>query len=251
MAGKTVSTWDQMAVDYAKQRATSPAFLTEAPVVLKMLGDVRGKTALDVGCGSGDYSFLLQERGAFVVAIDSSEEMIRCARAEQARRGITERLFFEPQGLVSYTMAREIGAPTSFDVILCAHLLNHLADLSQAVALFNRVSNSRTVLVVTIPHPFNTAKAKEDSELVVEDYLTPRFIQEPWVLGGNKYITQYYHRPLSEYIGVFRDAGFTVVDMQEPKPGPDIKPRNEFDVANLERRQRLPSSLVIKGIRIR
>lgn len=51
------------------------------PSALGLLGDVRGKRILDIGCGYGLVSRILMEKGAAkVVGIDSSEKMIERAR---------------------------------------------------------------------------------------------------------------------------------------------------------------------------
>src|SRR6185295_8169989 len=45
-----------------------------------LLGDVRGRTVLDFGCGSGQNSLLLARRGARVVGVDISASLIELAR---------------------------------------------------------------------------------------------------------------------------------------------------------------------------
>lgn len=42
--------------------------------VLDYLGDLKGKKIMDIGAGTGFFSFRLAERGAFVIAADVSEE---------------------------------------------------------------------------------------------------------------------------------------------------------------------------------
>ncbi|MFH1211499.1 MAG: class I SAM-dependent methyltransferase [Candidatus Woesearchaeota archaeon] len=52
------------------------------PTVLRLIGDARGKSFLDVGCGYGLVSRMLMDAGAGrVVGIDGSEEMISLAQA--------------------------------------------------------------------------------------------------------------------------------------------------------------------------
>src|ERR1700741_4984541 len=51
--------------------------------VFSLVGDVRGKTVLDFGCGSGENTFLLVRRGARVIGIDISAGLI-----ERAKRGL-------------------------------------------------------------------------------------------------------------------------------------------------------------------
>src|SRR5258708_6483362 len=45
-----------------------------------LLPDVRGKTVLDFGCGSGENLVPLVERGARVIGIDISPELIALSR---------------------------------------------------------------------------------------------------------------------------------------------------------------------------
>src|SRR5215510_11816190 len=54
--------------------------LYDRPAVLGLLGDVRGLRVLDAGCGPGLYAAELLDRGAGVVGLDESPEMVRLAR---------------------------------------------------------------------------------------------------------------------------------------------------------------------------
>lgn len=45
-----------------------------------LLGDVRGKTILEYGCGDGMNTVVLSKRGAKVVALDLSPELLELAR---------------------------------------------------------------------------------------------------------------------------------------------------------------------------
>lgn len=74
--------WRAFAEDYASHAAVSPYnALYDRPAVLDLLGPVAGKRILDVGCGPGLYAKELVDRGASVVGIDHSPEMIGIARA--------------------------------------------------------------------------------------------------------------------------------------------------------------------------
>jgi SAM-dependent methyltransferase len=50
------------------------------PRLLALLGDVAGKTVLDLGCGEGGYARELARRGAAVTGVDGSARLIQVAR---------------------------------------------------------------------------------------------------------------------------------------------------------------------------
>ena len=52
-------------------------------VLVAAAGALEGKRAVDLCCGTGDVAFLLARRGARVLGIDFTEEMLRVAMARQ------------------------------------------------------------------------------------------------------------------------------------------------------------------------
>jgi ubiquinone/menaquinone biosynthesis C-methylase UbiE len=59
----------------------------EQRLLLELIGDVRGRTVLDVGCGNGEPAIALWRRDAYVSGIDASLPMIEAARRRAARQG--------------------------------------------------------------------------------------------------------------------------------------------------------------------
>jgi ubiquinone/menaquinone biosynthesis C-methylase UbiE len=90
----------------------------------KALGDITGRSVLDVACGTGLYSRRLKQRGAGrVVGLDSSEGMIAYARhmEQQAPLGIE----YVVQDAAS---AGELGV---FDVVTATYLLHYASTVEQ------------------------------------------------------------------------------------------------------------------------
>lgn len=96
----------------------------EVPSFLGMVGDVRGKSVLDLACGTGFYSRELKRRGATdVFGVDISGEMIVAAREIEER---------DPLG-VRYEVGdvEELGSlDRRFDIALGVQCLNYAEDIA-------------------------------------------------------------------------------------------------------------------------
>jgi 2-polyprenyl-3-methyl-5-hydroxy-6-metoxy-1,4-benzoquinol methylase len=103
---------------YMNPPADTPYYLEYSYYIL---GDVRGKTVLDFGCGTGENTMLVALRGAKVIGLDISEDLIQLAK---------ERLKInEVEADVSFIACstHEIDLPDeSVDVVFGIAILHHL-----------------------------------------------------------------------------------------------------------------------------
>lgn len=77
--------YNAIAKQYHKLRISKKKFYNEyleMPTTLKLLGNVKGKKILDLGCGTGIYAKILRKRGARVKGIDVSSKEIEIAREQ-------------------------------------------------------------------------------------------------------------------------------------------------------------------------
>lgn len=86
-----------------------------------LLGDARGKTVLDYGCGLGDNSVLIAARGAKVIGVDISPELIEMAEKRLALHGLSESAEFRIGSAHGLPLADE-----SVDVVFGMAILHHL-----------------------------------------------------------------------------------------------------------------------------
>ena len=106
-----------------RQRYLNPPLDTAYPLeyAYALLGDVAGRTVLDLGCGSGANTALLALRGAHVYALDLSPDLITLARRRIAVNQIEAPVDF----LVG--SAHEIDVPeASIDVVFGIAILHHI-----------------------------------------------------------------------------------------------------------------------------
>jgi SAM-dependent methyltransferase len=87
----------------------------------RLLADVRGRTVLDFGCGSGENTLLLLKRQARVIALDISGALVEVAKKRLEVNGVT--------GDVRFVVAsgHELPLPdNSVDVVFGIAILHHL-----------------------------------------------------------------------------------------------------------------------------
>ena len=98
-----------------------------------LLGDVRGKTVLEYGCGDGFNTLVLARRGAKVKALDISPDLINIARQRLTANRITADVEF----IVG--SAHDVPLPNdSVDVVFGMAVLHHL-DLALSAREVRRV----------------------------------------------------------------------------------------------------------------
>jgi ubiquinone/menaquinone biosynthesis C-methylase UbiE len=113
---------------------TNPSMLSLHRFYQEQLGDVRGKTVLEYGCGKGDFAAWLSTLGAYVVGIDISEfNIARCNTRFGGKEPDSKSCRF-------YVMDAHLlqFADSSFDVVLGNGIIHHL-DLPTAMKEVDRV----------------------------------------------------------------------------------------------------------------
>ena len=129
-----------------KQRALHPRArpLDYWEYAFHLLGDVRGKTVLDLGCGGGWISRMLAAKGAQVVAFDVSLEGCRLTRDRLDGDGA-------PCYLVSMQDAHAMSLPSDrLDAVVVTGVLHHVSIRSVAAEI-HRVLKPNGILVFYEP----------------------------------------------------------------------------------------------------
>lgn len=140
------NTVDVNSIDIYKvnEACTAP----ELRFIHRRLGDLRGRSILDVGCGLGEVSVYFALRGAAVTATDISSGMLDATSALAARHGVSVKTHLATaEGL-------QLLDGATFDVIYAGNLLHHV-DIPAALAQFHRHLAAGGRLVIWDPIAYN------------------------------------------------------------------------------------------------
>lgn len=97
MKGKEWYQSDDVAEEYDAKRFSRGGRLIdrrEKQAVLDALAPVDGKDVLEIACGTGRFTAMLAERGADIVGLDISSEMMEQGREKAHRAGVADHIEF-------------------------------------------------------------------------------------------------------------------------------------------------------------
>jgi cyclopropane fatty-acyl-phospholipid synthase-like methyltransferase len=99
--------WNIISRDYQKKTLISLEDVHYGPISsgeleLKVLGNVKGKAVLEIGCGGGQNAIVLNKWGARSVGLDISDEQIRFARKLAKREGVKIPFYVGDYAYVAY-----------------------------------------------------------------------------------------------------------------------------------------------------
>ena len=115
---------------------------SQAAVIVRMAGEVRGRPILDVGTGTGRAALLLAKAGAVVTGVDPSEQMLAVARERAQTQGHT----------ISFRRgdAHSLEFPDrAFETVISLRVLMHSPRWREALSEMCRVASG--TLIVDYP----------------------------------------------------------------------------------------------------
>jgi len=178
------------------------------PVLLRMLGDVRGQRILDVGCGHGYLSRMLAGRGAQVTGVEPAEALYGYAAEKETAR---------PLGIqyVQADLCRLPGAGDPFDAVVASMVLLDIPDWAGAMKACADALAPGGLLVFSVIHPCFEQLGpswREHGEYRVREYLAEYEIPGPYAVS--------FHRPLSAYLNELARLGCRLREVAEPALDP-------------------------------
>jgi SAM-dependent methyltransferase len=212
---------------------------------LQLIGNLQGKSALELGCGSGHtLAYLWNEKQAGELwGLDLSQEQLRLTREYLAQENIPAKLFLS-------SMDENPGIPESyFDLVVAIYALGWTPDLPRTLSLVYSYLKPGGKFIFSWEHPvYRCLEYDADSG---KYFFSASYLDEdPAVHSSWKGVEiVMYPRKLSSYINAISEAGLIVERLIESEP--DIQLAKEKDHApenwySLPRAQLVPTTFIVK-----
>jgi len=211
-----VGAWDRAARRYQADSALptdAPSYGPGLPTErdLRLIGDVRGKRVLDLGCGGGQASIAFARQGASAIAVDSSTEQIAYARQLADREEV--RIEWHLGDLADLAFLRA----DSIDIAFSAFSVGYVEDLNRVLRQVHRVLKPNAPFVFSYEHPMALCTGRDDEVdrmVVARSY----FDHSPVAVDRHGERFALYPRTVSEVFTGLTRAGYRVEVLLEPEP---------------------------------
>ena len=208
--------WDRGAAEYQASANLPTDVATYGPDLptereLRLLGDLKGKRVLELGCGAAQCSIAFAKQGATAIGVDFSSEQLALARDLAEREEVRVELRHGDMADLAFLRA------DSIDLVFSAFAFSYVEDINRVFRQVHRVLKVGAPLVFSLPHPASHLidEASTDGGLTIRrSYFDRRPIDSSW--GGIR-TTSYHHTFADLYMGLSRSS-YRVDLVLEPEP---------------------------------
>ncbi|HIE1060019.1 TPA: ThiF family adenylyltransferase [Serratia marcescens] len=165
-------------------------------------------SALDIGCGIGTYSRMLDLCSARVVALDTNKKMLDVAR--------------EKGGGIEYIQCDliEYESDCLFDFVILSLVLDHINDYYSYIKKVRSVVNREGRVLCIVPsHVKDSCTSHQNDKMVIENYFYEGTQTKSRLDEHGNFLCELnsFKRNLSTYVNSFIDVGFSLVSIKEPR----------------------------------
>lgn len=146
-----------------------------ADVDRRLIGDVRGRRVLDLGCGAGHTAVGLARRGARVIATDNDGDQVTAARSLAADEDVTVEFHQAGPAELAFIRADQI------DLAVSIWALSLVDDLDRVFRQVHRCVRAGGHMVVALPHPAALTADPDDPTSIVESWQSGAALGERYV----------------------------------------------------------------------
>jgi 2-polyprenyl-3-methyl-5-hydroxy-6-metoxy-1,4-benzoquinol methylase len=140
----------QIANDFDALYASSPAFRERYDVWTALMDQylTLGNRVLDLGCGSGVFSFYAAEKGCSVVGIDGAENMVSICEQRRLARGFDQVSFRRAE----IPLAAKDMPSGQFEVVISSSVLEYVKDIQGALQNVADLIAPQGIFIISMPN---------------------------------------------------------------------------------------------------
>lgn len=188
--------------------------LIEIPQLFDLIGDVKDKEILDLGCGAGGHDRKLIELGAkHVTGIDISKKMLELANKNNNSNQIN---------YILMSMEDIDKLDKKYDLVVSSLAIHYIEDYDNLCKKVYNLLKDGGEFIFSHGHPMDSAIILNNLEhryvilndkkyFLLSDYNNEGIRKNTWMVDG--VIT--YHRNMSHLVNGLIDAGFTIERLNE------------------------------------
>ena len=211
MAQETKKWWESASANYQRE-SNIPIDIHYGPgspneKELNLIGNVKGKRVLEIGCGGAQCSIAFAKQGAKVTGIDISEEQLKFAKALSEKNKVKIKFY---QGDIK--RLPQINS-RSQDIVFSAFALQYVDDLLSCFKEVYRVLKKKGLFVFSLDHPFFRTVDSKTLELKESYFKTGKWTKT-FSDPSKKFVI--YNHTISELYNAVVKTGFLVNRIIEP-----------------------------------
>lgn len=186
----------------------------------KLLGKLKGKRVLEIGCGGAQCGISMAKQGANVTGIDISEEQLKFAKKLAEKNKV--KINFIQGTFQNLSKIRS----NSKDIVFSAFALQYSPDLKKVFKEVYRILKKRGIFVFSLDHPFHRLVNPKDMKIPNKSKKSYFDIgRKEFVFSDKSRKFVAYDHTVSELYNLLAESGLRVEKILEP----DSRKRYPYD----------------------
>lgn len=243
---KDIKKWWEDNSNVFQKEAKIPIAISYGPGMplenkLKLIGNIKGKKVLEIGCGGAQCGIAFAKKGAHVTGMDISKEQLKYAKELTEKNKVKIKFY---QGDIKNL--KQIKS-NSQDIVFSSWALFYVSNLEKCFKEVYRVLKKKGIFVFSTRHPFWEIINKKSMK-VKRCYFDTGIAKGP----SKKGIFVWHRHSISELINPLIKAGFIIERFEEPDPRKKDKYTSKEVTQEAYKRKamkQIPRTIIFKAIK--
>ncbi len=207
--------WDETSKHYQKESKIHTRSAHYGPYApdenkLKLLGNIKGKKILEIGCGGGQCSIAFAKQGAICTGIDISTEQLKYAKFLAKKNKVNVKFI---KGDIQTLKGIKSN---SYDIVFSAFALHYVPNIMKCFKEVYRVLKKNGLFVFSFDNPFYDTISPKTLKIERSYNKTGKYEKiEKWPDGAKRKFVMYY-RKVSDIFNALVESNFFVENIIEP-----------------------------------